>query len=51
MDRGAWWVTVPGGHKESDMTERLTLSHFSVRNIEGKKTAVVVVLYFNFIGV
>ena len=25
MDRGAWWVVVRG-HKESDMTERLTLS-------------------------
>ena len=22
MDRGAWWLTVLGGHKESDMTER-----------------------------
>ena len=22
MDRGAWWSTVHGGHKESDMTER-----------------------------
>ena len=21
MDRGAWWATVQGGHKESDMTE------------------------------
>ena len=21
MDRGAWWATSPGGHKESDMTE------------------------------
>ena len=21
MDRGAWWATVPWGHKESDMTE------------------------------
>ena len=20
MDRGAWWATVHGGHKESDMT-------------------------------
>ena len=24
MDRGAWWATVHGGHKESDMTERLS---------------------------
>ena len=23
MDRGAWWATVHGGHKELDMTERL----------------------------
>ena len=22
MDRGAWWATVHGGHKESDTTER-----------------------------
>ena len=21
MDRGAWWATVYGGHKESDTTE------------------------------
>ena len=21
LDRGAWWATVHGGHKESDMTE------------------------------
>ena len=26
MDRGAWWATVHGGYKESNMTERLTLS-------------------------
>ena len=26
MDRGAWWATVHRGHKESDMTEWLTLS-------------------------
>ena len=24
MDRVAWWATVHGGHKESDMIERLT---------------------------
>ena len=30
MDRGAWWVTVQGGHKESNTTERLTLSLFHV---------------------
>ena len=22
MDRGAWWATVRGGHKESDTTDR-----------------------------
>ena len=22
-DRGAWWATIPGDAKESDMTERL----------------------------
>ena len=26
MEKGAWWATVHGGHKESVMTERLTLS-------------------------
>ena len=26
MDRGAWRATVPWGYKESNMTERLTLS-------------------------
>ena len=26
MDRGAWWATVHGDHKELDTTERLTLS-------------------------
>ena len=29
MDRGAWRATVQGGHKESDMTERL---HFTSSN-------------------
>ena len=24
MDRRAWWATVHGGHRESDMTERLS---------------------------
>ena len=24
MDRGAWWATVHGGHKESGTTEQLT---------------------------
>jgi len=27
MDRGAWWATVHGVHKESDTTERLALSY------------------------
>ena len=27
LDRGAWWVTVHGGRKESDMTEQLTHTH------------------------
>ena len=26
VDRGAWWATVHGVAKESDMTEQLTLS-------------------------
>ena len=26
MDRGAWWATAHGGHKESDMTEH-TCTH------------------------
>ena len=25
MDRGAWWATVHGGHKESDVTEHTHL--------------------------
>ena len=28
IDRGAWWATVPWGHKGSDTTERLTLLLF-----------------------
>ena len=27
MNRGAWQATVHGGHKESDMTKRLTHFH------------------------
>ena len=27
MHRGAWWATVHGGLKESDTTERISLSH------------------------
>ena len=30
MDRGAWWATVQGGHKELDMTEHTT--HVSVHS-------------------
>ena len=30
-DRGAWWATVPGGHKESDTTEQL---HFHFHFIQ-----------------
>ena len=29
MDRGAWRAIIHGGHKESDMTEQLTLFHFT----------------------
>ena len=29
MDRGAWWATLQGGHKESDTTEQLTLLYVS----------------------
>ena len=25
MDRGAWWATVHGGHKELDITEQLSM--------------------------
>ena len=34
MDRGAWWATVHGGHKESDMTE--WLSPTTATNAEGQ---------------
>ena len=27
MDRGAWWATALGGHKESDTTERVSTAH------------------------
>ena len=33
MDRGACWATVHGVAKESDMTERLTLSLLNIRII------------------
>ena len=32
MDRGAWWATVHGGHKESDKTERLTNTNIQIYN-------------------
>ena len=34
MDRGAWWVLVHRGNKESDTTEPLTLS-FSIFSTNG----------------
>ena len=36
MDKGAWWAAVHGGHKESDTTEELTLSLFSIINSKKK---------------
>ena len=30
MNRGAWWATVHGGHKELDITEQLTHTHTSL---------------------
>ena len=27
MDRGAWWATVQGGHKESDMMKWLSTAY------------------------
>jgi len=30
MDRGAWWVTVHGGHKESAITERACTSVLTI---------------------
>ena len=32
MERGAWWATVHGGHKVSDMTERLTNTNTQIYN-------------------
>ena len=34
MDRGAWWATLHGGHKESDTTERLS-NNAGKRQIRG----------------
>ena len=31
-DRGVWWATVQGGHKESDMTEWMSTSFGNYRN-------------------
>ena len=33
MDRGAWWTTVHGVAEESNMTEQLTLSLFTEKNV------------------
>ena len=30
MDKGAWWVIIHGGHKESDITEQQILTYLSV---------------------
>ena len=30
MDRGAWWATVHGGHKESDITEQLNNNNLEI---------------------
>ena len=32
MDRGAWWATIHGVNKESNITEQLTLSLFTFIN-------------------
>ena len=33
MDRGAWWATVHGGHKESDITEQLNLPYIYINAV------------------
>ena len=38
MDRGAWWATVDGGRKESDMTKRLSHTHTQVFKADAEKT-------------
>ena len=38
MDRGAWWATVHGGHKELDMTERLSTMLYYCLNKQKNKT-------------
>ena len=30
-DRGTWWATAHGGHKESDMTEQLSTAPYLIR--------------------
>ena len=35
--RGAWWTTVHEGHKESDMTEQLTIH---IHNRSNRKTKI-----------
>ena len=32
-DRGDWWPTVSGGHKELDMTEQLSTINYTLNNI------------------
>ena len=34
MDRGAWRAIVHGGHRESDMTEQVIVSHKKVDNTQ-----------------
>ena len=34
MDRGAWWATVHGGHKDSDVTEQLTHTLFTSKYVK-----------------
>ena len=36
MDRGAWWATVQGGHRKSDMTEHM--SNATLRKPNGSNT-------------
>ena len=32
-NRGAWWAYSPWGHKESETTEQLTVSHTHIQDI------------------
>ena len=36
MNRGTWWATVHGVHKQSDRTERLTQHHTLLNRSGGK---------------